>query len=66
MSKEVSSYNSVETYFKIALSFSSAKFGLLLVRHPIHVVQTNKQLAIATAAPKQSLKNKLKGTTTHG
>lgn len=44
MTKEVSpqSYDSVENYFKIAFSYASVKLGLLLVRNPIRVIQTNK------------------------
>ncbi len=38
-----SSCNSLENYFHIASSFAFAKLGLLSVRHPIHVIQTNKQ-----------------------
>lgn len=44
MSQKISSYgDSIESYLKIAASFSTAKLGLLVVRHPLHVVQINKQ-----------------------
>lgn len=39
----VHSNNFFENYTKIALSFGSAKLGLLAVRHPLHVIQMNKQ-----------------------
>jgi hypothetical protein len=45
MSKEISShaYGSVESYLKIAASYSAPKLGLLLLRHPLHVIATSKQ-----------------------
>lgn len=39
----ISSDNSIENYVKIALSFASAKLGLLLIKHPLQVVLTKKQ-----------------------
>jgi hypothetical protein len=35
--------DNIKKYLKIATSFSLTKLGLLLVRHPMHVIQTNKQ-----------------------
>ncbi len=54
--KNESSQYTLKKYSQVAASFATAKLGLLLIRHPIRVIETNKQ-AFPNISNSQLIKN---------